>query len=194
MENEQIVAKAIEYITGLYQGNSDGHDLDHSLRVYHTAMNIAAAYDGCDSLTVALGALLHDVDDHKLFNTENNANARKFLESNNVTPQKTDEICAVINAVSFSKNKDKIPATLEAGIVQDSDRLDAMGAIGIARTFAYGGKNGRSLDDSIRHFYDKLLLLKDLLHTKEARAMAEERQSMMLSFLEEYKKETEHQV
>jgi len=192
MENEQIVAKAIEYITGLYQGNSDGHDLDHSLRVYHTAMNIAAAYDGCDSLTVALGALLHDVDDHKLFNTENNANARKFLESNNVTPQKTDEICAVINAVSFSKNKDKIPATLEAGIVQDSDRLDAMGAIGIARTFAYGGKNGRSLDDSIRHFYDKLLLLKDLLHTKEARAMAEERQSMMLSFLEEYKKETEH--
>ena len=194
MENEQIVAKAIEYITGLYQGNSDGHDLDHSLRVYHTAMNIAAAYDGCDSLTVALGALLHDVDDHKLFNTENNANARKFLESNNVTPQKTDEICAVINAVSFSKNKDKIPATLEAGIVQDSDRLDAMGAIGIARTFAYGGKNGRSLDDSIRHFYDKLLLLKDLLHTKEARAMAEERQSMMLSFLKEYKKETEHQV
>lgn len=192
MEKEQIVAKAIEYITGLYQGNSDGHDLDHSLRVYHTAMNIAAAYDGCDSLTVALGALLHDVDDHKLFNTENNANARKFLESNNVTPQKTDEICAVINAVSFSKNKDKIPATLEAGIVQDSDRLDAMGAIGIARTFAYGGKNGRSLDDSIRHFYDKLLLLKDLLHTKEARAMAEERQSMMLSFLEEYKKETEH--
>lgn len=192
MENEQIVAKAIEYITGLYQGNSDGHDLDHSLRVYHTAMNIAAAYDGCDNLTVALGALLHDVDDHKLFNTENNANARKFLESNNVTPQKTDEICAVINAVSFSKNKDKIPATLEAGIVQDSDRLDAMGAIGIARTFAYGGKNGRSLDDSIRHFYDKLLLLNDLLHTKEARAMAEERQSMMLSFLEEYKKETEH--
>ena len=192
MENEQIVAKAIEYITGLYRGNSDGHDLDHSLRVYHTAMNIAAAYDGCDSLTVALGALLHDVDDHKLFNTENNANARKFLESNNVTPQKTDEICAVINAVSFSKNKDKIPATLEAGIVQDSDRLDAMGAIGIARTFAYGGKNGRSLDDSIRHFYDKLLLLKDLLHTKEARVMAEERQSMMLSFLEEYKKETEH--
>lgn len=194
MENEQIISKTIEYITGLYQGNSDGHDLDHSLRVYNTAIKIAAAYDECDCLTVSLGALLHDVDDHKLFNTKNNANARKFLECNNVTPQKSDEICDVINSVSFSKNKDKIPATLEAMIVQDSDRLDAMGAIGIARTFAYGGKNGRSLDDSISHFHDKLLLLKDLLHTKEAKAMAEERQLMMISFLEEYKRETEQQV
>ena len=191
MENEQIVAKAIEYITGLYQGNSDGHDLDHSLRVYHTAMNIAAAYDGCDSLTVALGALLHDVDDHKLFNTENNANARYFLDCNNVNQAETDLICEVINSVSFSKNKDTVPSTLEGRIVQDSDRLDAMGAIGIARTFAYGGKTGRSLDDSIQHFYDKLLLLENLLNTDEAKAMAKERQLMMTSFLDEYKKETE---
>ena len=175
MDNGQLAEKAIGYITELYRGNSDGHDLDHSMRVYHTAMKIAANYSGCDLTVVALGALLHDVDDHKLFNTENNANARKFMECNNVTGAKADEICEVINAVSFSKNKDRDPATLEGKIVRDSDRLDAMGAVGIARTFAYGGKNGRSLDDSIQHFYDKLLLLKDLLYTEEAKRMGEER-------------------
>ncbi len=191
MDNGQLAEKAIGYITGLYRGNSDGHDLDHSLRVYHTAMKIAANYSGCDMTVVALGALLHDVDDHKLFNTENNANARKFMECNNVTGAKADEICEVINSVSFSKNKDRDPATLEGKIVRDSDRLDAMGAVGIARTFAYGGKNGRSLDDSVQHFYDKLLLLKDLLYTDEAKRMGEERYQFLTGFLEEYKKETE---
>lgn len=191
MDNGQLAEKAIGYITGLYRGNSDGHDLDHSLRVYHTAMKIAANYSGCDMTVVALGALLHDVDDHKLFNTENNANAREFMECNNVTGAKADEICEVINSVSFSKNKDRDPATLEGKIVRDSDRLDAMGAVGIARTFAYGGKNGRSLDDSVQHFYDKLLLLKDLLYTDEAKRMGEERYQFLTGFLEEYKKETE---
>ena len=191
MDNGQLAEKAIGYITGLYRGNSDGHDLDHSLRVYHTAMKIAANYSGCDMTVVALGALLHDVDDHKLFNTENNANARKFMECNNVTGAKADEICEIINSVSFSKNKDRDPATLEGKIVRDSDRLDAMGAVGIARTFAYGGKNGRSLDDSVQHFYDKLLLLKDLLYTDEAKRMGEERYQFLTGFLEEYKKETE---
>ena len=191
MDNGQLAKKAIGYITGLYRGNSDGHDLDHSLRVYHTAMKIAANYSGCDMTVVALGALLHDVDDHKLFNTENNANAREFMECNNVTGAKADEICEVINSVSFSKNKDRDPATLEGKIVRDSDRLDAMGAVGIARTFAYGGKNGRSLDDSVQHFYDKLLLLKDLLYTDEAKRMGEERYQFLTGFLEEYKKETE---
>ena len=193
MDNGQLAEKAIGYITELYRGNSDGHDLEHSLRVYHTAMKIAANYSGCDMTVVALGALLHDVDDHKLFNTENNANARKFMECNNVTRAKADEICEVINSVSFSKNKDRDPATLEGKIVRDSDRLDAMGAVGIARTFAYGGKNGRSLDDSIQHFYDKLLLLKDLLYTEEAKRMGEERYQFLTGFLEEYKKETEEQ-
>ena len=191
MDNDQIVANAIEYITELYRGNSDGHDLEHSLRVYRTAMKISSNYSECDGLVVALGALLHDVDDHKLFNTENNANARKFLDCNNVNRAKTDEICEVINSVSFSKNKDRDPATLEGRIVRDSDRLDAMGALGIARTFAYGGKNGRSLDESVQHFHDKLLLLIDLLYTKEAKEIGEERNQFLISFLEEYKKETE---
>ena len=191
MDNDQIVANAIEYITELYRGNSDGHDLEHSLRVYRTAMKISSNYSECDGLVVALGALLHDVDDHKLFNTENNANARKFLDCNNVNRAKTDEICEVINSVSFSKNKDRDPATLEGRIVRDSDRLDAMGALGIARTFAYGGKNGRSLDESVQHFHDKLLLLNDLLYTKEAKEIGEERNQYLISFLEEYKKETE---
>ena len=144
MENEQIIVKAIEYITELYSGNSDGHDTDHTMRVYHTAMKIASCYDDCDKQIVALGALLHDADDHKLFHTENNANARYFLRCNNVNPADIDRICEVINSVSFSKNKDGSPSTLEGKIVQDSDRLDAMGAVGIARTFAYRVRAFRS--------------------------------------------------
>lgn len=191
MDNVQIVADAIKYIKELYRGNSDGHDLEHSLRVYRTAVKIASNYSECDSLTVALGALLHDADDHKLFDTVNNTNARKFLECNNVNGARIDEICEVINSVSFSKNKDRDPATLEGKIVRDSDRLDAMGAVGIARTFAYGGRNGRSLEESVQHFHDKLLLLKDLLYTKEAKQMGEERYRFLISFLEEYEKEIE---
>ena len=91
-------------------------------------------------LVVALGALLHDADDYKLFNTVSNANARSFLVQNKVPPEMIDRICAVINGVSFSKNRGKRPDTLEGKIVQDADRLDGIGAIGIARTFAYGGE------------------------------------------------------
>ena len=100
-----------------------------------------------------------------------------------------DQICEVINAVSFSRNKGKHPESIEAMIVQDADRLDAMGAIGIARTFAYGGEHGRSLEDSVQHFYDKLLLLKDGLNTDTAKEMAEKRHDYLLSFLKELEEE-----
>ncbi len=97
--------------------------------------------------------------------------------------------CKIINAVSFSKNKGKHPETIEGRIVQDADRLDALGAIGIARTFAYGGKHDRSLDSSIEHFHEKLFLLKDMMNTKEAREMAESRHAFMEQFLNEYEDE-----
>ena len=96
-----------------------------------------------------------------------------------------------INSVSFSKNRGKCPELLEGKIVQDADRLDAIGAIGIARTFAYGGKHGRSLDSSIEHFHEKLLLLKDMMHTEKAKKLAESRHAFMEEFLKEWDKEVE---
>ena len=104
-------------------------------------------------------------------------------------PDKAERIITAINAVSFSRNRGKKPETLEGKTVQDADRLDAIGAVGIARTFAFGGEHGRSLDASIQHFYDKLLLLKDEMNTKSGRELAEDRHSFMVRFLEEYRKE-----
>ena len=98
-------------------------------------MRIAQAEGPCDLEIVGLSALLHDADDDKLFQTENNANARRFLEEIGSPQNQIDQICRVINAVSFSKNRGKQPETLEVKIVQDADRLDAIGAVGIARTF-----------------------------------------------------------
>ena len=105
-----------------------------------------------------------------------------------------DRICEAINSVSFSQNRGQAPATLEGKIVQDADRLDAIGAIGIARTFAFGGKHGRSLDASIDHFHKKLLLLKGLMNTEKAKELAEGRHLFMEQFLEEWKHECGHSV
>ena len=182
------VEAAIAYIEKLFQNNAGGHDAAHTLRVYQNALRIAATEPDCDMEIVALAALLHDADDHKLFHTENNANARLFLTAHQV--EKTEEIITAVNAVSFSQNRGKRPGTLEGKIVQDADRLDAIGAVGIARAFAFGGEHGRSLDSSIRHFHEKLLLLKDEMNTESARKLAEKRHAYMLGFLEEYEKET----
>lgn len=184
-----MIEAAIAYVKHLFQNNSGGHDAEHTLRVYRNALLIAGQEPGCDLEIVSLAALLHDADDHKLFETKNNANARSFLEEQNVDPDRIERIIKVINAVSFSQNRGKQPETLEGKIVQDADRLDAIGAVGIARTFAFGGEHGRSLDASIQHFYDKLLLLKDVMNTKSGWELAEERHSFMVGFLEEYRKE-----
>lgn len=187
--SQPIIEQARKYIEGIFAGNADGHDAAHSLRVYHNAMKISAHYPECNKLLVALAALLHDVDDHKLFATENNANARRFLTGQDVEPSQIEAICENVNAVSFSKNKGKTPATLEGRIVQDADRLDALGAIGVARTFAYGGRNGRTLEDSIEHFHEKLLRLKDIMNTPEGKALAEQRHEFLLAFLNEWESE-----
>ncbi len=184
-----IIKEAIEYIKELFEGNSDGHDADHTLRVYKNAMAIAKGEENCDLYTIALAALLHDVDDYKNFSTENFANARKFLKEHGISQDKEDEICSIIDSVSFSKNRGNSPRTLEGKIVQDADRLDAIGAIGIARTFAFGGKHERSLDSSIEHFHEKLLLLKDMMNTETATEIALKRHEFMLSFLKEFEEE-----
>ena len=186
---KKLINDAIEYITRLFESNAGGHDVSHSLRVYKNALLIAEKETACDLTIVSLAALLHDVDDHKLFDTENNANARTFLNSHNVSDEMTEKICAVINVVSFSKNRGKRPETIEGKIVQDADRLDALGAIGIARTFAYGGEHGRSIDESVKHFYDKLLLIKDELNTDTAKEIARKRHVFLETYLGELKDE-----
>lgn len=189
--NNKVIEAAIEYIESMFGGNSDGHDKDHSMRVYTNAMNIAKSYPECDREVVALSALLHDVDDHKLFDTKNNSNARVFLKTQGVAKDVIEQICININDVSFSKNRGKRPESLEGKIVQDADRLDAIGAVGVARAFAYGGKVGRSLDASILHFHDKLLLLKDEMNTSVAKEIAKKRHAFLENFLEEFEIETE---
>lgn len=181
---DEIIKRAIDYVENIFTGNSDGHGADHSLRVYNNALNIRKAYE-CNDLYVDLGALLHDVDDYKLFNNKNNENARKFLIENDFDSEAIEDIIEIINSVSFTKNKGTKPKTLEASIVQDADTLDAIGAIGVARTFMYSGKNGRGIEDSLSHFDEKLLLLKDMMNTDEAKRLAEERDSFMKEFLSE---------
>ncbi len=188
MQN-RMIEEATAYIRTLFQGNSDGHDFDHTLRVYHTAMEIADSEPHCNRQIVALAALLHDADDYKLFDTKNNANARAFLDSQHIDEATAAQICMAINSVSFSRNRGRFPESLEGRIVQDADRLDAIGAIGIARTFAYGGKHGRTLDSSIGHFHEKLLLLKAMMHTEKAKELAESRHAFMEDFLKEWEKE-----
>ena len=188
MEKTRI-ERAIEYITSLFQGNGDGHDLAHSLRVYKNAMMIAKAEGQGEEEIIALSALLHDCDDYKLFHTENNANARSFLEQEGVSEEKIEEICRNINSVSFSKNRGKAPETIEGKIVQDADRLEAIGAVGIARCFQFGGSHGRSFENSIEHFYEKLLLISKELNTPAARKIAEKRDKLMQDFLKEWGEE-----
>ena len=181
---------AIAYIRKLFQEQAGSHDLSHSMRVYRMAMTIADLEPDCDREVVALAALLHDADDPKLFDTRDNANCRAFLRAQGMEEQRIEEICRVINGVSFSHNRGRRPETPEGKIVQDADRLDAMGAVGIARTFAYGGEHGRSLQDSARHFYEKLLLLRDEMNTETGKALAEERHRFLRMFIERFEAET----
>ena len=187
---EELRDNAIDYIRDLFQDDAGGHGADHTMRVFRNAMMIAQLEPGCDRTLVMMGALLHDADDHKLFHTVNNANARAFLNMQHLPEDQIDEICRIINSVSFSQNQGKVPETLEAKIVQDADRLDAIGAIGVARTFAFGGEHGRSVSQSVQHFYDKLLRLKDMMNTDAARRIAEERHAFLEAFLDELYEET----
>lgn len=189
MYEKDIIESAKLFVKSLFTGDSGGHDAEHTLRVYNNALLIAETEPHCNRFIVSLAALLHDADDHKLFNTENNENARTFLNEHHTDPDSIEQICEIINGVSFSKNKGVSPKTIEGKIVQDADRLDAIGAIGIARTFAYGGAHGRSIRDSLKHFDDKLLLLKDEMNTQEGKRIARVRHDYTKAFADEFMRE-----
>lgn len=193
------------YIKKIFENESSGHDYFHSVRVYKMAMKIAE--EGiCDKNIIMMAALLHDVDDKKLFQTEHNANVRTVLMNVGISQKDIERVVAIIESVSYRGNDSVVPQTIEGKIVQDADRLDAIGAVGIARAFAYGGSHGRKLYDpdispllnmdeekyyknagtTINHFYEKLLLIKELLNTDTAKRIAKKRQLFMEQFLEEF--------
>ena len=208
--HKEIIDRAAAYVREKFENEYSGHDWFHTLRVFKTATRIAEA-EGADLVTVQLAALLHDVDDRKLSpeTYEDKANAREFLSENNVDAGKIEGICRIIGEISFAENC--VPSTLEGKCVQDADRLDAIGAIGIARAFAYGGNHNRlmyhpdvkpnlnmskeeyvnSKSTTVNHFYEKLFKLTDMMNTDTAKLIAREREEYMRGFLAEFLDEWE---
>lgn len=204
---EQLVQNATKFIKEIFQNDFSGHDFFHSMRVYRTAINIAEA-EHADMQAVALAALLHDVDDRKLspMTAEKKENAARFMRSQNVPESEIRQVCQIIDEVSFKGTDSVRPSTPEGKCVQDADRLDALGAIGIARTFAYGGSHNRAIYDpelppqtamnqaqyysskstSLNHFYEKLFLLEGMMNTETGKAIARKRTQYMQQFVDEF--------
>lgn len=203
-----MVNNALEFAKGLLEKDATGHDYHHILRVTKLALRISDTESGADPELVGLIAALHDVDDRKLSpeTCKNQDNARCFLENAGLDTGKITMILKGIRQISFKGTDSVAPDSLEARCVQDADRLDAIGAIGIGRAFAFGGARGRSMYDpeqppvmgmdgetyaktqgpTINHFYEKLLLLKDMMNTETGKAMAAHRHGFMEAFLDEF--------
>ncbi len=196
MKKAEIIHKTERYIESQFRSEGSGHDWFHVDRVRKMALRIGEQEDGCDLFIVEMAALLHDLDDWKLVEFENcgTSKAKKWLDSMCVEQSIADQILQIIEEVSFKGAGIETPVqSVEAAAVQDADRLDAIGAIGIARTFAYGGHKSRLIYDpsvppvmhddfqkyknstapTINHFYEKLLLLKDRMNTNTARVIAD---------------------
>lgn len=207
MPSDVILATA-DHVKRAMEQDSSGHDWWHIHRVWHTA-RLIAGQEHADLYTVELAALLHDLDDWKLAPSDDGSPRRAlaWMEARAVAPSIRAHVAEIIRTLSFKgagvANEIR---TLEGRVVQDADRLDAIGAIGIARAFAYGGHKGRAMHDpdappelhatfaqyqanrgtTINHFHEKLLLLKDRMNTPTGRRLAEERHAFMLLFLERF--------
>ena len=211
MEKLNLIGRTTRYVKAYFENEGSGHDWWHIYRVKKMALQLAKK-EGGDLFIIEMAALLHDLDDWKLF--ENNgqvvSKARKWLQNLGLEPYTIKQIEDIIGQVSFKGANVEVKATsIEAKIVQDADRLDAIGAIGIARTFAYGGSKSRLLyhpeikpvmhnsfdtykdnnAPTINHFYEKLLLLKDRMNTPTAKKIAKKRHQFMEVFLENFYQE-----
>jgi len=217
MEKIEIIEKVRKYLEQNFKNESTGHDYWHFVRVWKMAKNIAKK-EGGDLFVIELGALLHDIADWKFNGGTNEIGIEKakiLLKSFNVDEKIINQVCYIIDNISFKGAKVKNSmATKEGKIVQDADKLDVIGAIGIARVFAYGGNDGReiynpdikpkmhtSFEDyknskgtSINHFYEKVLLLKDILNTKTAKKLAVKRHQFTKNYLKEFFKEWEGKI
>lgn len=211
-----LIDNTIAFVKQQLEGAEGGHDWFHIERVYKNALLIANG-ENCDLTVVKLGALLHDVADSKFHNGDETVGpkvAREFLENQNVEENTIRHVINIIENISFKGgNFEKKFTSVELDIVQDADRLDAIGAIGVARAFNYGGFKNRALynpeikpnhtmskeeykksdSPTINHFYEKLLLLKNKMNTSTGLKIAEERHNYMEQFLDQFYAEWEGQ-
>ncbi|WP_373057318.1 HD domain-containing protein [Zunongwangia sp. H14] len=208
----EIIENTIAFVKETLKNAEGGHDWFHIQRVYNNAKLIAEG-ENADDFIVALGALLHDIADSKFHNGDETIGpktAEDFLNSQQVSSEVIEHVIKIIENISFKGgNVNREFSSLELDIVQDADRLDALGAIGIARTFNYGGYKGRGLYNpeikpnlnmskeeykassapTLNHFYEKLLLLKDRMNTQTGKEIAEKRHEFMEIYLEQFYKE-----
>ncbi|TDM38999.1 HD domain-containing protein [Macrococcoides goetzii] len=207
MNNKEVLHITESFVKNVHKDESSGHDYAHIVRVRKTAVEIAEK-EGADLFIVEMAALLHDTVDEKLFDTIAAwERLNKFYEEIQLPIEHRQAINHILKYMSFNggKNEGKLES-LEGKVVQDADRLDALGAIGIARTFMFAGKFGEAMYDpnipvrddlsdyrtpstAINHFYEKLFKLIDLMNTETAKTMAEERNAYMKTFIEQFKKE-----
>lgn len=210
MTNQDLIEKTKHYVKLVLKNAEGGHDWFHTLRVFNNSILIAKN-ENANMLVVKLAALLHDIADSKFNDGDETIGpemAATFLIKNNVDSTVITHVLNIIKYMSFKNSLDNRQTfnSLELEIVQDADRLDAIGAIGIARTFNYGGFKNRALFDpaikpnlhmtkaeyknstapTINHFYEKLLLLKDQMNTKTGKTLAKNRHQFMEQFLEQF--------
>ncbi|MEN8250355.1 MAG: HD domain-containing protein [Bacteroidota bacterium] len=217
MNHDNVIEKTVDFVKKELANAEGGHDWWHIYRVWQLAKYIAQTEE-VDVFVVELGALLHDIADSKFNNGDEEIGpqkARAFLNSLSVDAIVIDHIENIIRYISFKGgNHQQAFSSPELDVIQDADRLDAIGAIGIARTFNYGGHKNREIYNpdvkpdlnmtkdeyknstapTINHFYEKLLLLKDRMNTETGKNMAETRHDFMEIFLEEFYKEWEGKV
>lgn len=209
MNNQELIQKTADFVKEKFSGESTGHDWWHMYRVWQLSKTIAAE-EKADLFVVELGALLHDIADWKFHDGDEEAGpraAREWLESIKVDESIIQHIEEIIRTVSFKgAGVASDMKTIEGRIIHDADKLDAVGAIGIARAFAYGGANHRSIYEpdmrpeehatfeayrnspshTVNHFYEKLLLLKDRMYTDTGKKLAKERHKFMEQYLEQF--------
>ena len=214
MNNDEIIQKTIAFVKAELADAEGGHDWWHIYRVWRASKEILSKEE-CDGLTVELAALLHDIADSKFNGGDESIGpmkAEKFMQSINIDQTTTAHVVNIIKHMSFkSSHFEQSFTSKELQIVQDADRLDAIGAIGIARAFSYGGYKSRAFFDpdimpnmnmtkeeyknstapTINHFYEKLLLLKDKMNTETGKALAQKRHDFMLEYLEQFYSEWE---
>jgi len=214
MNNSELLANTIAFVKEQLKDAEGGHDWFHIERVYKNALSIAQD-ETCDLLVVQLGALLHDIADSKFHGGDETVGpelAKAFLKEQQVDNSTVEHVIKIIENISFKGgNFEQEFNSKELQIVQDADRLDAMGAIGIARTFNYGGFKNRPLynpdiqpmvnmsketyknsdSPTLNHFYEKLLLLKDRMNTETAKQLAQQRHRFMENFLSQFYAEWE---
>lgn len=207
---EQIIQDTVQFVQSVLGGDTSGHDWWHIYRVVQMTERITAA-EGANRFVTVMAALLHDVADEKL-NDSKEAGMRKvidWLDTQPIDEQDTQHILEIIATMSYNGGNNPPVRTLEGQIVQDADRLDAIGAISIARVFVYSGHTGRPIHDpdipvrtsmtpeqyrnekstAINHFHEKLLKLKDMINTPAARIIAEERHRYMQEYVDRFYQE-----